>query len=1270
MRTRVAPADVGVRLTPYVPRVVLRYLDDQIEADTVEGSVVFVDVSGFTKLSERLQRTGREGAEHLADAIGACFSSMLALAYGNGGSLLKFGGDALLLLFEGRGHVERACQSAIAMRRELRTVGRIEAGPARVNLRMSVGVHSDVFHLFLVGGSHRELIVTGPAATAVVEAEGAAEAGEIVVTDSTAERLPQRCLGERRGPGRLLLRMPPGVHLPPTEVAAADEASVAGCLSTEVRAHVESGVVAPEHRSVTVAFLHFDGTDDLIASGGASLAAGALHDLVDAVQAAAEEHGVCFLGSDVDADGGKFILTSGAPRALDEPEQRMLLALRRIVETPLPLPVRIGVHRGPVFAGDIGPQYRRTYTVMGDAVNLAARLMAKAPPGAIYATAGVLEHSPTRFDSTPLEPFTVKGKTHPVEAWSVGPALGRRTAVTDEVPLAGRRSELARIDEALAAAREGRGRLVELVGEPGIGKSRLIEETRRRAVGALRLDAVCEAYSSSTPYAAWRQLMRQLIDVAPDEVDAIVLRRLHAVVESRHPDLLPWLPLLAMAHGIDAPPTPEVEALAPEFRQARLHEVVLRYLRGRLDGEALVTIEDAQNMDAATRDLLAALVATGELGRWLVVVARREAARGYAADTNSPLVVQLDLGPLAPDETLALAEALTDSAPLPPHVLPVVCERAAGNPQFLRDLLRAATAGDTELPASLESAAMARIDRLPPADRMLLRRAAVLGASFDLDSLADVVDEATPLPGPETFERLGDLLEVHADGMVRFRRGLVREAAYAGLPFATRRRLHRLVGERLEQESVGGDDAAADVLSRHFLLAGDLERGRRYAVAAAEHARRRFAFADAADSYRRALDAARRLHAPDAAVADLWEALGQALVHTGQPEAAIAAFAAARRLVRDDPVRSAQLRHRQACAAMDSGGVGAAVRYAQRGLRALDGVPDARADRCRALLVAIMAKLRQRQGRSAEAVRLCRQAIADGTRAGEDEAVACASYVLDWALVESGEVPGGHSQRAIELYHRLGDIHAEAGVLNNLGNFAYRAGRWADAIDIWRRAADASLRAGDTADAAFGDGNVAELRSDQGRLAEAEELFARALRAFRATNQSWAIAYTLALMGRLAVRARRLEDAESLLADALARCRALNAERDAAFVELIMAEAAVAAGVPERALALTDGLLARPSAEGRLMPNLHRVRGAALAQAGRSDAARLALVAALQSARAHAEDYEVANALDALLELGELTGTEPEDAGAMRRERDAILARLDVARLPSLPLAA
>jgi class 3 adenylate cyclase len=136
---------------------------------TVDGTCLFVDVSGFTKLSERLaRRGGREGAEQLTGAIGGCFERLLAVAYANGGGLLKFGGDALLLLFDGDGHAERACASAIGMLAELREHGRIKTGRTSVRLRMSGGVHSARYTLFAAGTSHRELLIAGPAATAVV----------------------------------------------------------------------------------------------------------------------------------------------------------------------------------------------------------------------------------------------------------------------------------------------------------------------------------------------------------------------------------------------------------------------------------------------------------------------------------------------------------------------------------------------------------------------------------------------------------------------------------------------------------------------------------------------------------------------------------------------------------------------------------------------------------------------------------------------------------------------------------------------------------------------------------------------------------------------------------------------------------------------------------------------------------------------------------------------------------------------------------------------
>jgi class 3 adenylate cyclase len=223
----------------YVPRMLLGRLATPSVGlvEVLEGTMVFADVSGFTRLSERLARKGTEGAEHLVDAINTCFSALLGIAYDLGGSLLKFGGDAMLLWFYDEGHALRACSAAIAMRRALRDVGRIRAGSSSVVLRMSVGVHTGSYAMFLVGGSHRELLVGGPATGTVVAMESAAAAGQILVSADTAGLLAPNCLGARRGAGVLLARAPaaPAWDPPPLASRPSDEA-IANSLSTAVRA--------------------------------------------------------------------------------------------------------------------------------------------------------------------------------------------------------------------------------------------------------------------------------------------------------------------------------------------------------------------------------------------------------------------------------------------------------------------------------------------------------------------------------------------------------------------------------------------------------------------------------------------------------------------------------------------------------------------------------------------------------------------------------------------------------------------------------------------------------------------------------------------------------------------------------------------------------------------------------------------------------------------------------------------------------------------------
>lgn len=1225
--------------------------------------MVFADVSGFTRLSERLARKGKEGAEYLVDAINTCFSALLADASASGGSLLKFGGDAMLLWFAGDEHALRACASANAMRRTLRDVGRIRAGASDVVLRMSVGVHSGSYAMFLVGGSHRELLIGGSGTSTVVEMESLAAAGQILLSAATASRLPRGCVGEALGTGMLLARAPATSDwvvsdepvLPPVE-------AIAACLPEVVRPHLLGGHAAPEHRTASIAFLQFTGLDGLIERDGADAAADRLDELVCAVQDACDRYEVCFLDSDISADGAKIRLSAGAPRVVGEDEERMLLALRQIIEGELPLTLRAGVNRGPVFTGEVGPDYRRWYAVMGDTVNLAARVMGKAPAGHVYATRDVVRRVEGRFRLSALEPFAVKGKARPVQAWDVGSPVraGTQGTARPQLPLVGRERELDVLREAVARAGRGSGTLIELVGETGSGKSRLLAEAHRAGEEMRVLRSTCEVVTRETPYFPWRDLLRQFLEADWDDPEERVRERLAAEIRLNQPDLMPWLPLLAIVVDVRVSSTTAVDQLAAEARAAKLREVVISFLGRALVVPTIVEIENAHLMDAASAALFEALAGELESSSWVVLVTRQDTPGGLVlADEKHP---RIELVPLGREHALALAHATPEAAQVPPHVLELAVERSGGSPEFLLDLLAAAAAGDRdELPESVGAATMARIDALDPRDGALVRRAAVLGINFHPRRLADVLVADMPLPEEGFWERLSGVFAREPDGHVRFKRPAIQEVAYESLPFKLRRELHMAVGLRLEHDAGRELDAEPAILSHHFSLAGDYARAHRYAMVAARRATEQFSHADAARLYRRAIEAGRadRGAADNGSVAAAWEQLGEALRNVGEPAAAAKALTEARQLLRDDPIAQARLCHRHAEVAERTASLSAAVRWLMRGFRFIDALegPDAAAWRAR--MRSYLGGIRNGQGRWREAISACRAAISEAEAVGELSALAHACYALDYALVESGRPDEAtHSGRALEIYKQLGDPEHEFLVLNNLGGIAYWGDRWDEAVDFYQRAASCAERAGRPADAAMADENLGEILSDQGHLDEAQEHLDRARRVLSATGDRHWIAYADALLARLTVRRGRYREGLTALEAAMSDLRQLGMDAYAELAQAWIAEAEAFGGDPFRAMDLASETL---RSNDRLRPLLTRMGGVALARLGQREAAIRELGHSLRTARERSADYDIAATIDALDALDAID----ED---VVRERDEILERLKIKqlRLPAL----
>ncbi|MEP6658417.1 MAG: adenylate/guanylate cyclase domain-containing protein [Acidimicrobiales bacterium] len=1245
-------------LAPYVPRVVREWLDD--DPDTlhrrIEGSIVFVDISGFTRMSERLARFGKAGAETVTNVIGGCFNRLLTEAYAFGATLLKFGGDALLLFFQRDGHATRACAAAIEMRRALREIGTIDSEAGRLTLRMTVGVHSGPFDFFLVGGSHRELIVGGPAATEIVRIEGAASTGRIVVGTATATALPRSSLGPPVGPGRLLRGR---ALVDGTEVVTFRDVhqDLHAFVPLGLRRVLTSRGVHSEHRRATVAFVQFSGLDALVAECGPDIAATVLDGLVRRLQEAVDSRAVCFLSTDIAADGGKIILTTGVPDSDGQDEERMLLALGTFSSGDTDLPVQIGVNSGHVFAGEIGTIHRRAYTVMGDVVNLAARLMARAQPGEVLATRAVLSASRTLFDTAEMPPFFVKGKKRPVTAYRVGPPRGVRASIASaDMPLIGRDAELAILLDAAQAMWAGSGRMVEISGEAGTGKSSLVDELVRRVAPAAVHRVQCRQYQAATAHFAVRELLRELLDLSGlTEVEAA--ERLSQTVATVAPALLPWLSLIAVPLGLPIEDSAEAALLEEQFRKRQLERAVLELLRVLLTRPTLLCFEDVHWIDDASGDVIRALAADVVNQPWLICVSRRGPATDVALDRESE-TVSIELRPLPVDTTARLIETATEAEPLPSHVVRALAERSDGNPLFALELLHALRDEGSldSLPQSVEGLIAARIDRLAPEDRALLRHVSVLGGGFHERHLSSLFDDGAPA---DSLVRLRDFVSVEPTGRVKFRHALVRDVAYAGLPFGTRSRLHGRIADSLVLEAGEHVSDHAALLSLHFLHAHRYGDAWRYARLAGDAANEIYANLEAVTLYQRALQAAR--HLPDLTTSEraaVYELLGDVQDLAGLYGDARNTYRAAGRLVANNPVQLARLALKDAFASERQGHYIDAVRSTRRGLRLLDTAgaasdgPDAA--KLRSQLTIWHAVLRADQGKPREAARWSQAGITLAEAASDDRALARAYLIYDYAQRSLGVARHAQpTERALEIYTRLGDVSGQATASNNLGVYAFHVGRWDEALELYRQSRAARMKTGDPVNAAMTDANIAEILTNQGHLEEAEGLLLDAETVSKAAGDAWGVAFTTRLRGLVAAHAGREQEAMAFFASAREGFLRMHAQADVNSTDVLVAESLVLFGRYVDALGVVENVVADPELQAHHLPALKQLRGVALAATGDVAGGVSELRRAIELARYQGADHQLALALDALARLV------PSEVEA-RAEADEILRRLGV----------
>lgn len=908
-------ASVRYAITTYISRIVLdKVLQQRLNSPWLswqEGSLLFADLSGSTALADNLGSLGREGIERVTEFLNEIFTALIAIILQHGGDLLAFGGDALLVFFNDSKHAHTAVQAAQALQAAMHGKSYMAPGIGDFAMHLHMGIESGPVAFVSAGAPHALYYSTlGATVNRVALAEVHAQAGEIVIGPASYAQLntsiqsSEVAPGYRRVEGLLSIE----AHIPrPTELEPAHDlgmllddlerlsAYMPNVLFQRILSDPQRPRIEAELRPVTVMFMQIIGLEELIEQLSTEAAAALIQHLFVPGQEIIERYGGVVNKVDVADQGIKLVAMFGAPIAYEDHTERAARAALALhdywssyndqpstTEIAVTTKQRIGINLGTVFAGNVGSPERKEYTVMGDAVNVAARVMSAAPWYEIWCSEAVAQSIEAHMRCEPRTTIQLKGKATSNTLYQL---LAERDLPlllsSSETALVGRENELTWLQDQLRHACAGQGRVVRIIGEAGVGKSRL-SSALLQSVQSLPVcvtPVTCFSYTASIPYWAWSEWLKVACGIQSEDDQHTRIQKLSVRLEELGPGMEEWLGLMGELIRLDVAESPRSRGLDPQSRQEQRFEIVERLvLRNASEQPLVIIFENLQWVDSVSLELWKRLSQRIQQQPVLMLGIHRSSSQIDDSDNANVL----NLGELTASESHALITTLAGGYTLAEPVVHELISRSAGNPLFLVELLRvlmdrinqststkaipsltsrtqsASLSLLDDLPASLNGLLLSRVDRLDEASRSVLRMASVIGQRIPFGVLRSIqpadqrmlLRQLTRLDQEEiTYTERTDPERVHV-----FRHALVQEVTYQSMLYARRRELHGRIGEYLEQEHEGALDDYYGLLAHHYRLSDRSKKAIHYLMLAGNAARNSYANEEALQYYRWAIE--------------------------------------------------------------------------------------------------------------------------------------------------------------------------------------------------------------------------------------------------------------------------------------------------------------------------------------------------------------------------------------------------------------------------------
>ena len=1200
------------RLGTYLPQDRLQALiRGESLPDRVVGSAVFADISGFTRLTEKLtQALGpRRGVEALSQQINAVYGALIDQVERYGGSVISFAGDSIIGWFEDPDPSNAALravtcaenmQAAMKKSQELWLKVVITSGPAR---------------RLVIGDPTIQLLDTlaGRTIGRLATAERLAQKGEILLDEPTLQILDgcvtvleQRVdtgTAERFTVLKTLVQPAEQLALQQAELDLAPEEMLRPWLLASVYKRERTGMISflTELRPAVPLFVNFGGIDyDNDEEAEEKLAGFVAH-----LQRILAKYDAVLLQLVIGDKGSYGYAVFGAFTAHEDDAQRAVYAALEVRQAPRQLTyiqsLQIGISLGTLRVGAYGNATRRTYAALGDDVNLAARLMTIAEPDEILLTGRVQVDIGDTFTLEPRQPITMKGKGEPQPVFAVtGISHHRATRLPEpayRLPMVGRQEELALIHGKLNLALQGKGQVIGITAEAGMGKSRLIAEVIRlaRRLGFVGYGGACQSSGTNTAYLVWQPIWRAFFDLDPEMPQRKQIRLLEGELEDRVPERVDSLPLLGLVLDLSLPDNEFTRALDPKDRKSAL-EILLEDCLKSAAGETplLIVLEDLHWIDSLSHDLLETLARVSENLPICFVLAYRppdlvrlqkERVEKLPHFTGIELkeltpydaeqLIRAKLAQLFPERTGMLPKALAEELTL----------KSQGNPFFIEELINylhdrglnpydAQALTELELPTSLQTLILSRIDQLTESQKVTLKVASIIGRVFLFSWLYGYY----PSLGEEQIvkEHLAELSKLDLTPMdtpdpelaYLFKHIVTQEVAYESLSYATRAQLHELLGRYLEETYP--ENPPIEILAHHYSRSNNLSKKQEYLRRSGDAAKAAYSNTAALDYYQQALEASRE---QEEAV-DLHINLGSIFQLIGEREKAKYHFQQALQMATAHQMMpkivECEVKMGNAWT-LHSDYVHAKEWLEKAYNHAVQS--DDLAAICDALCE--LGIIHWRLAKFEQAIGYLERGIDLARRIRDKKKEAYALTVLGQLKVQSGNLREAHEvfESGLSLAREINDKRRIAGILNNYANTYYYEGNYAMAQKLLEECLAAVREIGDKRGAALALNNLGNAFYLKDDFTAARNHYEEALRLGRESDDKYVKSIALASLGITLFRQGNLIQADLCYQESLALNTEMGDKVGLSLIHCYLGLLALAQGQPQAARAsFVEGL--------------------------------------------------------------------------------------------------